>query len=229
MIYPLTILILHTSIILNPCHHERKHRAVPERPSKRYGIVFTIPLQMVAPMQIRGFAICLNLIDSFMSKTKSRTLSTSHQDIISVIFLFYENEYTKHDKQNDLFRGLVADYGKLYCLANAELYDLTKETGILGADKFLFLLTHIEAQDKYKAKCSSEKEVLNAALDIARCPREMVKFFHHRIPCDCLKEFYRHLKETTKRTTVFLKCSKIEDRRKVYECSDCKVDMYCSR
>jgi sulfatase maturation enzyme AslB (radical SAM superfamily) len=73
------------------------------------------------------------------------------------------------------------------------------------------------------------KEILTSVNDLLQCPREKVKFYNRRIHCDCLNQLYRHLKETAKRTTSCDKCGKAEDRRKIYECSDCKAVNYCSR
>jgi hypothetical protein len=73
--------------------------------------------------------ICLNLIESFVSRADS--LPSSHQVLIDVILPFYDSEYTKlNDKHQEFFWGMLAANGARCCLANAQNRDLTREIGI---------------------------------------------------------------------------------------------------
>lgn len=65
--------------------------------------------------------------------------------------------------------------------------------------------------------------------DIGACPREIIRFFHRRNSCDCLKEIYYKLKDQTQRTTVCLTCHKIKNIREMIQCGDCKLQCWCSR
>jgi hypothetical protein len=181
--------------------------------------------------------LCFGLMGSFVSRIDSHFIerplfrglihiSSNNKDFFEDIVRFYDNEYTKlNDIQKDLFRSMVAASGAYGCLANAKDEDLNHVIGIA------ILLKHIEVMDRFGGELSSgvSREMLNAIADLYQCPRETVKFFHHRIPCDCLKELYHHLKETTKRTTLCFNCRKLGDRKEIYECSDCKAAVYCSR
>jgi hypothetical protein len=110
--------------------------------------------------------------------------------------------------------------------------DLTKLSKNLNANKLVLLLTLIVTHDKFDGEKMAMEvctEVAKALTNLSRCPRDVIKFFHPHIHCDCLKELYDRLKDTTKRTTPCALCGKVEDRRKRYECSDCKLIPYCSR
>ena len=74
-------------------------------------------------------------------------------------------------------------------LVHAEVNDLTKPRKDLAAYILVLLLLNIEARDKFDGKVTrAGAEIVKAFTDITLCTREIVNFFHHRIPCDCLKE-----------------------------------------
>eukprot|EP00956_Cyclotella_meneghiniana_P028056 scaffold64434_cov52-Cyclotella_meneghiniana.AAC.6 len=65
--------------------------------------------------------------------------------------------------------------------------------------------------------------------DMIRCPLELVRFFHKRNSCDCLKALYNNLKKTARRTALCHQCDKEPDVKDMMVCSGCKVFQYCSR
>ncbi len=61
----------------------------------------------------------------------------------------------------------------------------------------------------------------------------LVKFFRHRIPCSCLDEIYKEVKNTTKMSICFnLDCNipygEVE-RSRIMCCGRCRIVTYCSR
>lgn len=59
------------------------------------------------------------------------------------------------------------------------------------------------------------------------CVRETVKFFHRRAICDCLKETYYKLKDTTVRTAWCGHCEEVKELKKLLICA-CGIAQYCS-
>jgi hypothetical protein len=63
---------------------------------------------------------------------------------------------------------------------------------------------------------------------LSTSPREMVKMFHRRSPCSCLKDLYYTLKDNTSIQTWCNGCETASYVKKIFEC-DCKNRIYCSR
>ena len=108
--------------------------------------------------------------------------------------------------------------------------DLTKESSpIREALPFVDMMLEIEVRDKYDGAFSvaTAAEGRKSIDDIIACPRETVRFFHKRNHCDCLKELYYNLKESTKRTASCWHCKKNVDIRTLSRCN-CNVAQYCS-
>jgi hypothetical protein len=63
--------------------------------------------------------------------------------------------------------------------------------------------------------------------DTLMCPRELVEFYHRRIPCDCLKDIYYELKVSTKRTSICYHCECIKETKDLLLCC-CGRAQYCS-
>lgn len=59
-------------------------------------------------------------------------------------------------------------------------------------------------------------------------PRELVRFFHRRCACSCLKNIYYTLKDNTSKMTVRHGCKTANEAKDVFEC-ECKYRNYCSR
>jgi len=55
---------------------------------------------------------------------------------------------------------------------------------------------------------------------------DIIKFFHKRIPCQCLKKVY--LKERSKpRLSICNNCTAKKDRSQLYQCNGCRYIHYC--
>ena len=59
------------------------------------------------------------------------------------------------------------------------------------------------------------------------CEREVVKFFHKRNVCTCLKGQYERWRNQTK-MGMCTHCHEITERKKLMLCAQCKVAQYCS-
>eukprot|EP00956_Cyclotella_meneghiniana_P024620 scaffold49682_cov53-Cyclotella_meneghiniana.AAC.6 len=103
--------------------------------------------------------------------------------------------------------------GAEVCVRASSQLDLTKESKVAGTDPHVLLLLVIEVRDKYDGAMNNHTsvEIIRCLDDISKCPRETVRFFHRRNHCDCLKELYYDLKETTPRTSSCWHCHKVVD------------------
>lgn len=142
----------------------------------------------------------------------------------------YEKYYQLNDARKDLFLRFLLGTGTEGCLAAANENDLTKTNCICEADAYFLMIQTIEVRDKYNGayNMAIKFEIEVPLNDIGRCPREILRFFHRRNSCDCLKEIYYKLKETTKRTSFCHNCDKIVDIRNLSQCQHCQVANYCS-
>eukprot|EP00956_Cyclotella_meneghiniana_P030724 scaffold78233_cov26-Cyclotella_meneghiniana.AAC.3 len=90
----------------------------------------------------------------------------------------------------------------------------------------------IEAREKYNGEYNTFIMVdTHPMLDnsaVKCCPRELIRFFHRRNYCDCLKDIYYNLKENTKRRMPCFNCWSITDIRKMCQCERCELPQYCS-
>jgi hypothetical protein len=59
-------------------------------------------------------------------------------------------------------------------------------------------------------------------------PREVIKMFHRRSHCSCLKDLYYNLKDNTPKKTFCNGCGETSNAKSIFEC-DCKNRIYCSR
>eukprot|EP00956_Cyclotella_meneghiniana_P013495 scaffold19553_cov64-Cyclotella_meneghiniana.AAC.4 len=127
------------------------------------------------------------------------------------------------------FGGTVAVLSE----ANVNAKDSSQEVVMLSPQPYLFMLVHIEFMEleqgadydrtnmRWKSHCILKH--------IMTCTREIVRFFHRNSSCDCLKQLYYELKETSKRTTYCANCHKVRDLRELQECSKCKKAYYCTK
>ena len=106
-------------------------------------------------------------------------------------------------------------YGTKTCLEDARKTDRVF-TNVL-------MMRAIEVRDKYNGAMNDHVtcEVRKCLHDIVDCPRETLRFFHRRNSCNCLKEIYYKLKDSTKRTAECWcwSCSQNVDIRKVNRCN----------
>ena len=58
--------------------------------------------------------------------------------------------------------------------------------------------------------------------------RSLLKFFHKRIACSCLKERHSVARKTQPKLGTCFNCEEVKDRSTLMVCSRCKVDQYCS-
>ena len=153
------------------------------------------------------------------------------RDMARVPNEFYD-EYHKfnHDGQ-ELFRKLMISSGTATVLARAKQIDLSKESNfdVQGTWPFTHIIQTIEVRDRHGGAFDQKiwNEIHRLLDDIVPCPRETVRFFHKRNSCDCLKELYYKLKESTKRTSYCWHCENVVDIRKLSRC-ECEAAQYCT-
>ena len=58
--------------------------------------------------------------------------------------------------------------------------------------------------------------------------RDLLKFFHKRIACSCLKERHSEARRTQPKLGKCFHCEDVKDRSMLMICSRCKVEHYCS-
>ena len=141
------------------------------------------------------------------------------------------NKYCQfNDDRKKLFKEIMVTSGTAACIEAAKETDLSKVSTVRGTSFHIGMILMIEVRDKYDGAYDQRirNELEMCMNDIIPCPRETVKFFHRRSPCDCLKELYYQLKETTKRTSLCDHCVKIVGIREMSQCQHCKVAQYCS-
>ena len=138
--------------------------------------------------------------------------------------------YQLNDNRKKIFRRMILANGTNACVKAANQSDLTKATHIAGTLNKLAIMLEIEARDKYNGACNKNinAEIVVLVNDIINSPRQIVRFFHRRNSCDCLREIYYKLKETTKRTAACWKCRNLVDIKEMCRCDHCKTAQYCS-
>ena len=139
------------------------------------------------------------------------------------IRISYDASNQLNDIRKQLFRRMMVSHGTAI--------DLTKESRIDGLFINILMILVIEVRDKYGDGDMNDLvaiEIRKRLDDIIECPRETVRFFHRRNSCDCLKEIYYNLKESTKRKSYCWNCYQIFDIRTFKRCVSCNVAQYCS-
>eukprot|EP00956_Cyclotella_meneghiniana_P025298 scaffold52573_cov23-Cyclotella_meneghiniana.AAC.1 len=95
--------------------------------------------------------------------------------------------------------------------------------------KDIIPLLYLEMQHRaFNDTDEMEVELHRVFADIIHCPRQILRFFHRRNSCNCLKKGYYELKDTTKRTAACFECGEVKDIRTLYRCSGCNVAQFCS-
>ena len=97
-----------------------------------------------------------------------------------------------------------------------------------GMNHYVIMIKTIEVRDRHDGAFNANTYIeFHSQMSKISSPRETVRLFHRCNSCDCLKELYYKLKETTKRTTPCWNCEKQVDIQEISECQ-CKLAKYCS-
>lgn len=129
--------------------------------------------------------------------------------------------------------------------------ELDKYDRIIPAIQSCFNVAAAMEHGGTKSGIQSWVNVAAAMNDMTSCPREAIKFFHRyvmlaeifqtlfysshisclyrRNGCDCLKDIYYKLKDSTKRTSNCDMCGVVKEVSHLYRCSRCNCRQYCSR
>ena len=146
-----------------------------------------------------------------------------------MIFDTMKKYYQFSDTRKELFRLNMVSSGTAACVAEASRTDLTEEPCIMQAYPYVMMLHRVEESKEYNfANGVTAGESRKRLDDIVGCTRETVRFFHKRNSCDCLKQLYYMLKESTKRTAECWNCRNIVDIRKLSRCDGCSKAQFCS-
>lgn len=173
---------------------------------------------------------------NLIGKYQTRYNATVHEGLRG-IYLIYPiacHVHEAYDQFNDnakkMFRRMVLASGIKECFDQSRRKDLTKKDCI-GATRawiLMFLLIELRERKNGIIDEDEEDEIHKSLIDIADCTRETVRYFHRRNPfCDCLKELYYKLKESTKRTAACWYCGKIVEIKNMQRC-ECELPQYCS-
>ena len=132
--------------------------------------------------------------------------------------------------RKEFFREIILSHGTEICAVDARNMDLTKVSSIWDTLPFVLMTLTIEVGDKHGGALNDNitGEIRRSFDDIINCTRKTVRFFHRRNSCDCLKEIYYKLKESTKRTSLCYYCHKNFDIRELSRCERCNVAQFCS-
>ena len=100
-------------------------------------------------------------------------------------------------------------------------------THLLAEDKVNPLIACVVAQTVlyYERAPGFQSKLIDLCED---CKREVVKFFHKRNGCTCLKKRYDRLRTQTKVGTCSF-CHKECERKKLMICNQCTIIQYCSQ
>eukprot|EP00956_Cyclotella_meneghiniana_P023697 scaffold46643_cov50-Cyclotella_meneghiniana.AAC.3 len=149
-----------------------------------------------------------------------------------MVYDVYDRYRQFSDSGKDLFRIIILSNGTSACLHIADQIDLTKEHYMHDPLPYAMslIMLAIEIRDKYEGALNDNivGEIRRSLDDMTECPREIVKFFHRRNSCNCLKELYYKLKESTPRTAECWHCQKVVDIRELSRCESCQVAQFCS-
>eukprot|EP00956_Cyclotella_meneghiniana_P014923 scaffold22596_cov65-Cyclotella_meneghiniana.AAC.8 len=170
------------------------------------------------------------LFIEFVRHTFNEEMLHRADELIPLTIRTYDKYYQLNNARKDLFLRLLLATGTEACLSAANEIDLTKSNGICEAEAYFVMIQTIEVRNKYNGAYNEaiQFEIEVPLNDIGRCPREILRFFHRRNSCDCLKEIYYKLKETTKRTSFCYNCKKSVELRNLSQCQHCQVANYCS-
>ena len=157
-------------------------------------------------------------------------LSAYHVGMSTLVVGTYNKYQQFSESRKDLLKRLMLACGTNACVRASSQRDLTKESSpIREALSFVLMMLEIEVRDKCDGLLNSVTAAeVRKSFDDAVCPRETVRFFHKRNHCDCLKELYYKLKESTKRTAGCWHCHKVFDIRTLSRCKHCNVAQFCS-
>ena len=176
--------------------------------------------------------LATEFVTNYMSKYNALGRGESDGRDVEMVYNVYDRYRQFSDSGKDLFRVIVLSNGTSACLHVADQIDLTKEHYMYDPLPYAMslIMLAIEIRDKYEGDLNDNivGEIRRSLDDMTECPREIVKFFHRRNSCNCLKELYYKLKESTPRTAECWHCQKVVDIRKLSRCESCQVAQFCS-
>ena len=155
----------------------------------------------------------------------------------------YSKYHLFNDRRQRAFREMVLARSTQKCVELANQIDLVEISKAAHPGKYtellhpwVYMMLFIEICDKYNVSHFNEmKNHPSVIVEFSRigrvaydCLREMIRFFHRRNSCDCLKEIYYKLKDSTKRTRFCFGCNQSKDIKEMKECA-CKSALFCSR
>lgn len=153
----------------------------------------------------------------------------SRASIPETVHDIYDKYNKFSDTRKELFRAMIVCYGTQVCTFEASNLDLKMASFGDALPHVLIGLT-IEHRERYDGAMNDIilGKIRRSLDDIMNCPRQTVRFFHKRNCCDCLKELYHNLKESTKRTAGCYNCNKVFDIRELSRCQYCNVAQFCT-
>ena len=176
------------------------------------------------------FELCKKLVTAFDEMCNSAMdardgmlfVPDLYQAIISTCAK-YNGSIHGNEMREALFRGMILSLG-------TERVRHVYQPFFTTPMPYVYLLFHLESAGKdgiafHEGSFSEANLVVH---DIMICHRNMVRFFHRRNSCDCLKDIYYELKESTKRTALCMYCNAVTEIKTMCECSRCKLLRYCS-
>eukprot|EP00956_Cyclotella_meneghiniana_P019503 scaffold33374_cov47-Cyclotella_meneghiniana.AAC.2 len=155
----------------------------------------------------------------------------SYVRLVSNFFSYMSLKYDKYffgdDSREEALREIFLRKGTDHTLKM--IGDDAVLRGYVFAPMGILPLVYLEMQHRaFNDIYEMEAELQRVMADIMHCPRQIVRFFHRRNSCDCLKKIYYELKDTTKRTAACFECGEVKDIRTLYRCSGCNVAQFCS-
>jgi hypothetical protein len=153
-------------------------------------------------------------------------------ELFRQVVCFYQSDNCSNERKQ-IFRELVLAEGTEVVRSVANTTDLTKEQTICEALPFVILLATVEELEKrewWHKKNDTFHEISTIVDDIIACPRNIVRLFHRRNKCDCLKMIYYKLKDETERTAMccLRECSLVKGVREMIQCEHCRL-RWCSK
>jgi hypothetical protein len=147
-------------------------------------------------------------------------------EIVDRIYLKYQH-FSEEEKA--MYRLINVTMGTDLIIEADKSSGLINSNQLRATVALIYMTLTIEIQEKYRDnKIDVMVERCTFLTDIVSCTHAIVRFFHKRIGCDCLKDIYYNLKANTKKTTVCMYCKEEKAFKEVKLCK-CKLVQYCSR
>ena len=191
---------------------------------------------------------CNALLSQYISDLPNSSSSLQYRErnfysILENIDKHYGKYHQFNESRQRAFKEMVLARGTQKCVEVSNEIDLVQISEYVHPGQYtapltpwIYMMLIIEACEQYNF--SHPKEMKNhpsVMIEFARigqvaydCPRELIRFFHRRNSCDCLKGIYYKLKDSTKRTAFCHGCCQMRDMKAMKDC-ECKSAMFCSR